>query len=249
MASARRLFFVAVLCAVPFAHADTDPSFVLTGTAENFGTYFPSYLANGYFSTMTSVRGTEPARGYMVAFMDYAKDDIARPAAVPGWSEIDYNPGGGWLNSTRIAPQIFADYAQTLDMYDATLTTRYRFEYANKSTDVAVKTFVSQADGHLAATQFTITPQFAGRVQLTFPIRLWSEHAPRFPIANMSGDDMIAAVIAIATRSGIPASPALRPTTATRNSSRCGSTAGRSRGRQCPRRWRSRCRKGSRSMK
>jgi trehalose/maltose hydrolase-like predicted phosphorylase len=196
MASARRLFFVAVLCAVPFAHADTDPSFVLTGTAENFGTYFPSYLANGYFSTMTSVRGTEPARGYMVAFMDYAKDDIARPAAVPGWSEIDYNPGGGWLNSTRIAPQIFADYAQTLDMYDATLTTRYRFEYANKSTDVAVKTFVSQADGHLAATQFTITPQFAGRVQLTFPIRLWSEHAPRFPIANMSGDDMIAAVIA-----------------------------------------------------
>ena len=33
-------------------------------------------------------------------------------------------------------------------------------------------------------------------MQLTFPIRLWSEHAPRFPIASMSGDEMIAAVIA-----------------------------------------------------
>jgi len=185
-----------MLIAVPFVHAGTDPSFVLTGTSENFGTYFPSYLANGYFSTMTSVRGTEPARGYMVAFMDNAKNDIARPAAVPGRSEIDYNPGGGWLNSTRVAPQIFADYAQTLDMYDATLSTRYRFEYANKSTDVAVKTFVSQADSHIAATQLSITPRFSGHVQLTFPIRLWSEHAPRFPIANMSGDDMIAAVIA-----------------------------------------------------
>ncbi len=196
MPSTFRFAFLAVLSAAPLAHAGTDPSFVLTGTSENFGTYFPSYLANGYFSTMTSVRGTEPARGYMVAFMDYAKDDIARPAAVPGWSEIDYNPGGGWLNSTRVAPQIFADYAQTLDMYDATLSTHYRFEYANKSTDVAVKTFVSQADGHIAATQLSITPHFSGKVQLTFPIRLWSEHAPRFPIANMSGDEMIAAVIA-----------------------------------------------------
>src|SRR5215470_16869026 len=84
----------------------SDPSFTLTATSENFGTYFPSYLANGYFSTMTSVRGTEPNMSYMVAFMDYAQDDIARPAAVPGWSEIDYNAGGGWLNSTRVAPQI-----------------------------------------------------------------------------------------------------------------------------------------------
>src|ERR1700760_632933 len=162
-------FLLAVLLAAS-AHAASDPSFILTGTSENFGTYFPSYLANGYFSTMTSVRGTEPARSYMVAFMDYAKDDIARPAALPGWSEIDYNPGGGWLNATRVAPQIFADYSQTLDMYDATLSTHYRFEYANKSTDVAVKTFVSQSDSHIAATQLSITPHFSGKVQLTFPI-------------------------------------------------------------------------------
>ena len=178
------------------ALADTDPTFLLTGTSKNFDGYFPSYLANGYFSTMTSVRGTESNMAYMVAFMDYAKDDISRPAAVPGWSEIDYNPGGGWLNSTRVAPHIFSDYAQTLNMRDATLTTSYRFVYANKSTDVKVTTFVSQAGNHLAATQLSITPQFDGSVQLTLPIRLWSEHAPRFPIAKMSGDEMVAAVIA-----------------------------------------------------
>ncbi|WP_333680593.1 glycosyl hydrolase family 65 protein [Dyella sp.] len=186
----------AALAATSTCHAATDPSFVLTGTADNFGSYFPSYLANGYFSTMTTPRGTEPARAYMVAFMDYDKSDISRPAAIPGWSEIDYNPGGGWINSTRLDKKIFADYAQTLDMYDGTLTTRYRFDYANKSTDVKVTTFVSQADNHLAATQFTITPHFDGSVELTFPIRLWTEHQPRFPIRSMTGDQMIAAVIA-----------------------------------------------------
>ncbi|WP_243041950.1 glycosyl hydrolase family 95 catalytic domain-containing protein [Dyella sedimenti] len=178
------------------AFAKGDPSFVLTGTAEHFGSYFPSYLANGYFSTLTAPRGTEPTRGYMVATMDYAKDDIARPAAIPGWNEIDYNPGGGWLNSTRLGKEIFTDYAQTLDMYDATLETRYRFSYANKSTDVEVTTFVSQDAGHLAATRLILTPQFDGSVQLTFPIRLWSEYQPRFPIATMTGEEMIAAVIA-----------------------------------------------------
>jgi len=177
------------------AHA-TDPSFLLTASSDNFGNYFPSYLANGYFSTMTSVRGTEPNPGYMVAFMDYAKDDIARPAAIPGWSEVDYNPGGGWLNSTRLSKDIFADYTQTLNMHDGTLSTSYRFVYANKSTDIKVTTFVSQATNHLAATQISITPQFDGDVQLTFPIRLWSEHQPRFPIGKMTGDEMIAAVIA-----------------------------------------------------
>jgi protein-glucosylgalactosylhydroxylysine glucosidase len=188
--------FLAIFGFAANAFSATDPSFLLTGTADNFGSYFPSYLANGYFSTMTSPRGTEPNRAYMVAFMDYSKSDISRPAAIPGWSEIDYNPGGGWLNATRLDKKIFADYSQTLDMYNGTLTTRYRFDYANKQTDVQVITFVSQADSHLAATQISITPQFDGEVELTFPIRLWSEYEPRLPIGSMTGDQMIAAVIA-----------------------------------------------------
>ncbi|HET7610617.1 MAG TPA: glycoside hydrolase family 65 protein [Rhodanobacteraceae bacterium] len=174
----------------------TDPSFLLTATAKDFGAYFPSYLANGYFSTMTSVRGTEPDRAYMVAFMDYTKGDISRPAAIPGWSEIDYDPGTGWVNSTRLDPEIFSGYSQTLDMHDGTLATGYRFTYAGKATDVQVTTFVSQADPHLAATRLVITPQFDGTVRLRFPFRLWSGYQPRFPIASMTGDQMIDAVIA-----------------------------------------------------
>ena len=188
--------FLMAAAASSAAWCATDPSFTLTASSSDFGSYFPSYLANGYFSTMTSPRGTEPSRAYMVAFMDYSKDDISRPAAIPGWSEIDYNPGGGWINSTRLDDKIFANYSQTLDMYSGTLTTRYRFDYANKSTDVQVITFVSQADSHLAATQISITPHFDGSVELTFPIRLWSEYQPRLPIGSMTGDQMIAAVIA-----------------------------------------------------
>lgn len=178
------------------ARPGTDPGFLLTATANDFGAYFPSYLANGYFSTMTSVRGTEPDRAYMVAFMDYTKGDISRPAAIPGWSEIDYNPGTGWMNSTRLDPEIFSGYSQTLNMHDGTLTTRYRFTYVKNPTDVKVVTFVSQADPHLAATRISITPQFDGKVQLRFPFRLWSGHQPRFPIDSMTGDQMIDAVIA-----------------------------------------------------
>lgn len=45
-------------------------------------------------------------------------------------------------------------------------------------------------DPHLAAVRFSITPKFSGAVQLSFPIRLRSEHQSRFPIGSMSGDQM-----------------------------------------------------------
>lgn len=135
----RARLFATLLLAAPFAASlarpATDPGFLLTATSKDFDAYFPSYLANGYFSTMTSVRGTDPAMAYMVAFMDYTRDDISRPAAIPGWSEIDYNPGTGWMNAVRLDPEIFSGYAQTLNMHDGTLTTRYRFRYVKNPTD------------------------------------------------------------------------------------------------------------------
>ncbi|MBB6185443.1 glycosyl hydrolase family 95 catalytic domain-containing protein [Oleiagrimonas soli] len=187
---------LALTCACASASAATPDSFLLTATSHDFGHYFPTYLANGYFSTMSTPRGTGPARAYMAAFMDYTRDDISRPAAIPGWSEVDYNPGGGWLNAVRLDATHFADYAQTLNMRDGTLRTRYRFDYAHRATDVRVTTFVSQADKHLAATRFTITPQFNGTVQLRFPLRLWSQHAPRFAIGKLDYQQLTDAVIA-----------------------------------------------------
>src|SRR5271154_4825300 len=114
------------------ASAVPDPSFSLSASAEDFDTYFRGYLANGYFSTMTAPRGTEGNLAYMVAFMDYGKDDESRPAAIPGWSEVDYSTGDSaaghfWMNQVPLNAALFKDYSQVLNMRDATLTTRYRY--------------------------------------------------------------------------------------------------------------------------
>jgi protein-glucosylgalactosylhydroxylysine glucosidase len=183
------------------AVADPDSTFTLSASAADFDRYFPSYLANGYFSTMTAPRGTEGNLAYMVAFMDYAKDDIARPAAIPGWSEIDYSTGDSaaghfWMNQVPLHPALFQDYSQTLNMQDATLTTRYRYVDHQRSTQIKVTTFVSQSSTHLAATQISLTPDFDGTVQLSFALNLWAPYQPRLPLATLTGEEMQEAVAA-----------------------------------------------------
>jgi trehalose/maltose hydrolase-like predicted phosphorylase len=187
--------------AVGTARAASDPSFTLSAGAEDFDRYFPSYLANGYFSTMTAPRGTEGNLAYMVAFMDYAKDDMARPAAIPGWSEIDYSTGDSaaghfWMNQVPLNAALFQDYSQVLNMQEATLTTSYRYVDHRRSTHVKVTTFVSEAATHLAATQISLTPDFDGTVQLSFALNLWAPYQPRLPIAKLTGDEMQEAVAA-----------------------------------------------------
>ncbi|MET0226257.1 MAG: glycoside hydrolase family 65 protein [Dokdonella sp.] len=183
------------------AFGATSPDFVLEATAEDFEHYFPGYLANGYFSTLTAPRGTEGNFGYMVGLMDYAKDDFSRPAAVPGWTEIDYSTGTSpaghfWLNQVHVDAGTFHNYRQTLDLREATLTTRYRYLDHGKATDIDVVTFASQADPHLAATRLTLTPDFDGEVELSFAFNLWAPYAPRLPLGVLSGDEMQEAVAA-----------------------------------------------------
>jgi hypothetical protein len=177
-------------CLAPTASAATDSSFLLTATAANFRSYFPGQLANGYISTFTSQRGTESNLSYLVAFMDYGKDDIARPAAIPGWSGIDYRagPSGAWLNLAPLEPSVFQHYRQVLDLHNATLTTRYRYVDQGKATRIEVVSFASEASPHLAAVRFTITPEFDGAVELSFPLVLWAPYQPRLPLATLSGD-------------------------------------------------------------
>jgi trehalose/maltose hydrolase-like predicted phosphorylase len=183
------------------APAGPDSSFSLTASAKDFDNYFPSYLANGYFSTMTAPRGTEGNLAYMVAFMDYARDDESRPAAIPGWSEIDYSTGDSaaghfWMNQVPLNPAWFVDYSQVLNMQDATLTTRYRYVDHGRSTQIKVTTFVSQTSTHLAATQISLTPDFDGTVQLSFALNLWAPYQPRLPLAKLTGEEMQEAVAA-----------------------------------------------------
>ncbi|MEP6886180.1 MAG: glycoside hydrolase family 65 protein, partial [Gammaproteobacteria bacterium] len=191
---------LAAVPAVP-AVAAPDSSFTLTAGPADFERYFPSYLANGYFSTMTAPRGTEGNLAYMAAFMDYTQDDIARPAAIPGWSEIDYSTGDSaagnfWMNQVQLSPSVFEDYRQTLDLHEATLTTRYRYLDQQRATQIKVTTFVSQASTHLAVTQISLTPDFEGIVQLSFALNLWAPYQPRLPLARLTGEEMQEAVAA-----------------------------------------------------
>jgi protein-glucosylgalactosylhydroxylysine glucosidase len=137
----------------------------------------------------------------MVGLMDYGKDDVSRPAAVPGWTEIDYSTGNSkighfWMNQVRLDPSVFADYRQTLDMQSATLTTSYRYDDHGRPTRMEVTTFVSQASPHLAATRLSITPEFDGTVELSFALNLWAPHEPRFAMGKLNGDEMQEAVAA-----------------------------------------------------
>ncbi len=186
--------------AVP-SFASTDPSFLLSASSNDFATYFPGQLANGYFSTMTAPRGTEGNLAYMVALMDYTRDDFSRPAAMPGWTEVDYSTGNSsaghfWMNQVALAPSVFQNYRQVLNLHDATLTTRYRYIDHSRATDVSVTTFVSQASPHLAATQLSITPDFDGIVELSFALNTWAPYQPRMPLGKLTGEQMQEAVAA-----------------------------------------------------
>lgn len=193
--------YALLLLAAATARGATDPSFLLRAGPADLPDYFPGYLGNGYLGTLTAPRGTEATPTYMVAFMDYTAGDMSRPAQVPGWNEVDFSSspptaGQAWLNRARLDERHFADYRQTLDLHEATLTTHYRYLDGGRASEVEVTTLVSEASPHLAATRFAITPDYDGIVHLSFPLLLWANHAPRFPLAQMTGPEMEEAVAA-----------------------------------------------------
>src|SRR5205807_2599566 len=202
VAIAARALVLALLSGVATdARGASEASFQLSAGLEDLRDYFPGYLANGYVSTLTAPRGTEATRAYMVALMDYTPGDMSRPAAVPGWTEVDFSAGPrggphGWLNRAPLSAEHFKDYRQTLDLRGATLTTSYRYVDQGRETSIEVITLVSEASPHLAATHLKITPDYDGPVRLSFALLPWANHAPRFPLAEMSGPQMEEAVAA-----------------------------------------------------
>lgn len=179
----------------------TDTGFLLSVRLANVPSYFPGILGNGYIVTRTGPRGTESTQTYLVAFMDYTPGDVSRPALVPGWTGIDFNAGPAgsayhWLDRVPVSAVHFSDYRQTLDMHSGTLTTRYLYLDQARKTRIRVLTLVSEASPHLAASRFTITPDYNGRVRLSFPLAIWPQHEPRFPLGRMTGAQMEKALAA-----------------------------------------------------
>ncbi|MGO8787339.1 MAG: glycoside hydrolase family 65 protein [Terriglobia bacterium] len=182
------LVLLAVTWLVPCSHmVGADSSFEFTATEKDFKLYFPAYLANGFFTTTTSLRGTDPAPSYMVAFMDYTSGDVSRPAAIPSWAEIDYFDGSAWLNQSPITPVGFRDYRQNLNMFDGRIETHYTWVDGSRSSLIEVNTFVSEAAPHLACASLTLTPGFNGRVRLRFTLRPHAAPRNRLAMAKLGG--------------------------------------------------------------
>ena len=167
-----------------------EPGFDLTATQKDFSLYFPTYLANGFFTTSSSLRGTDATLSFMVGVMDYTPGDASRPAALPSWAEMDYFDGSAWLNSTPVTPRTFADYRQTLHMYDGILSTQYVFASGGHSTRVAVTTFVSEDATHVGVTRLSLTPDFAGPVRLRFTLRPHPAPAHRLLLARLTREEL-----------------------------------------------------------
>lgn len=170
--------------------AAAAPGFDLTVTQKNFNLYFPTYLANGFFTTSSSLRGTDPTLSFMVGVMDYTQGDVPRLAALPSWAETDYFDGASWLNSTPVTAGSFRNYRQTLQMYDGVLSTQYVFASSGHSTRVAVTTFVSEDATHIGVTSLSLTPDFTGTVRLRFTLRPHPAPAHRFPLASVPSAEL-----------------------------------------------------------
>jgi protein-glucosylgalactosylhydroxylysine glucosidase len=172
---------------VPTAVQAAPDTFTLTATQANFAQYYPTHLANGYWSVASSLLGTSPTVAHMVGIMDYTADDVSRPAAIPSWNEIDYFDGGSWLNGGTVGAQTHADYRQTLNMHDGVLRTHYRWIDGERATDVSVICFISEHSPHLGVVSLELMPRFSGRVRLRFTLQ--SPPLPkRLPLARMSAE-------------------------------------------------------------
>jgi trehalose/maltose hydrolase-like predicted phosphorylase len=184
--------------------AAATSDFELTATQQDFNLYFPTYLANGFFSAQSSLRGTDATLAHMAGLMDYTRDDVSRPAAIPSWTEIDYFNGKSWLNNSPLTLSAFLQYRQTLNMYDGTLTTRYVWADGGNSTQVAISTFVSEDAAHLGVTSLSLTPDFDGPIRLRFTLRPWPSFPHRLALGKLT---LSQAKQAIATTYKIPRPP------------------------------------------
>jgi trehalose/maltose hydrolase-like predicted phosphorylase len=204
--SARAARLAASLCAALLAMTVVGPAqarsaFHLRVGPAGLASYFPGMLGNGYLATLTAPRGTEATQTYMVGLMDRTPGDIARPALLPGWNGIDFDPGppaaaAAWLNRAALSPAHFRNYRQSLDLRDATLTTRYRYVDQSRVTAITVASFISETHPHLSVVRLRITPRYSGRVTLSFPLTLWPEHTPRFALARLTGPEVNRALAA-----------------------------------------------------
>lgn len=131
------------------------------------------FIGNGHLGGRIAARGTAPAPAFVAGLYDEAAGDIPRIAAVPAWSTIDVHDGAHWLNAGTITAGTLQRYRQTLDMRTAIVRTAYDWVDGARRTSVAVESFVSRGDPHLAVVRLRIVPHQGGRMTVAFPLAGW----------------------------------------------------------------------------
>lgn len=169
------LFFQLLSPPLYFSQDFSTPEFLETFILETnqLEPYNRTYIGNGYFSLVSSPLGTQPTESYMAWVYDHGAEDVPRIAVLPAWNEINIYDGKAWLNDAHLDTHTIRSYTQRLDMYNGILQTFFQWRVGERITNISIESFVSRAEKNLAAIKLQLTPNFSGRLKLSFPIRGW----------------------------------------------------------------------------
>jgi trehalose/maltose hydrolase-like predicted phosphorylase len=127
-------------------------------------------IGNGRIGVVIPALGLGASNSFVAGLYEHAPSDVPRNTAVPAWNAVAIFDGERWLDSTAIASGTVREYRQVVDMRTGTASTRYDWVNGGRRTSVAVETFVSRADSHLAAIRLDLTPRFSGPMRVRFAI-------------------------------------------------------------------------------
>jgi protein-glucosylgalactosylhydroxylysine glucosidase len=146
------------------------------------------FIGNGRLGMVIPALGFGASNSFVAGLYEHASSDVPRIAGVPAWNAISVHDGDRWLDTSAIAAGAVREYRQVVDMRSGTARTGYDWVNGTRRTAVAVETFVSRADSHLAAIRLDITPHFSGRMRVRFAIA--ARPPPRrLPLATLPRAD------------------------------------------------------------
>ncbi|HEU4525487.1 MAG TPA: hypothetical protein VFR62_10730 [Gemmatimonadales bacterium] len=126
-------------------------------------------IGNGRIGVLIPALGLGATPSFMAGLYENAPGDVPRIAALPSWTGIAVFDGERWLDSTAVTGAV-RGYRQVVDMRTGTARTSYEWASGARRTGVAVETFVSRADSHLAGVRLDLTPRAAGRMRVRFAL-------------------------------------------------------------------------------
>jgi trehalose/maltose hydrolase-like predicted phosphorylase len=185
--------FRAALAALIGLLAGLGPPVAAQDSAFHLATTDPTrspspFIGNGRIGVVIPALGFGGGLSFVAGLYENAPGDVPRIAAVPVWDAIAVYDGQRWLDTAAIAEGAVQGYRQVVDMRRGTARTTYEWVSGERRTGVAVETFVSRADSHLAVLRLDLTPRFSGRMRVQFGLA--GRPAPRrLPLATLPRAD------------------------------------------------------------